>query len=51
LWWGRADGWATVHESYDLDALIAKYSQYATDPPAGPVIVIEVDHWSGWSAG
>lgn len=51
LWWARADGWATVHESYDLALLVAKYSQYETDPPGGPVIVIEVDHWSGWSAG
>lgn len=50
LWWARVDGWATVHGSYDLDALIAKYPQYAVTPPGGPVIVAEIDHWSGWSA-
>lgn len=51
LWWARGDGWATVHESYDLAALIAKYAQYSENPPVGPVIVVEIDHWSGWSAG
>ena len=50
LWWARADGWAAVHESYDLAPLVARYPQYQADPPAGPVIVIDVDHWSGWSA-
>jgi PPOX class probable F420-dependent enzyme len=50
LWWARADGWAHVYDSWDLTALIERYDQYRTDPPAGPVIVIEVDHWSGWSA-
>jgi PPOX class probable F420-dependent enzyme len=50
LWWARADGWARVHETHDLGALVARYEQYRSRPPTGPVIVIEVDHWSGWSA-
>jgi PPOX class probable F420-dependent enzyme len=50
LWWARADGWARVEQSRDLAALVARYPQYRDDPPAGPVIVVEVDHWSGWSA-
>jgi PPOX class probable F420-dependent enzyme len=50
LWWARADGWAHVSDSHDLTALVERYQQYGTQPPVGPVIVIEVDHWSGWSA-
>jgi PPOX class probable F420-dependent enzyme len=50
LWWARADGWATVHESWDLTELIARYPQYQEVTPGGPVVVIEVDHWTGWSA-
>lgn len=50
LWWARADGWGRAHDSYDVAALVAKYPQYREQPPSGPVIVIEVDHWSGWSA-
>jgi PPOX class probable F420-dependent enzyme len=54
LWWARADGWARVRPAEDVpefDALVASYPQYAENPPTGPVIVIVVDHWSGWSAG
>ena len=50
LWWARADGVARVHASYDLDPLVAKYADYRVQPPTGPVIVIEVTRWSGWSA-
>lgn len=50
LWWARADGVAQVHASYDLDPLVAKYADYRAQAPAGPVIVIEVTRWSGWSA-
>ena len=49
LWWARADGWARALDSYDLTPLIERYAAYREQPPAGPVIVIEVDHWSGWS--
>jgi PPOX class probable F420-dependent enzyme len=54
LWWARADGWARILPAEDvpeLDALVARYPQYAANPPPGPVIVVAVDHWSGWSAG
>lgn len=51
LWWARVDGRAAVHEAWDLGPLVARYPQYAGRVPAGPVIVVEVDRWSGWSAG
>ncbi|MQA04137.1 MAG: TIGR03668 family PPOX class F420-dependent oxidoreductase [Streptosporangiales bacterium] len=55
LWWARADGTATVHTDTDEIAkvgalLAAKYPQYADQYPAGPVIALTVDRWSGWSA-
>jgi PPOX class probable F420-dependent enzyme len=53
LWWVRLDGRARVEGSASaragLDALVSKYEQYADRPPAGPVIVVEVDRWSAWS--
>jgi PPOX class probable F420-dependent enzyme len=55
LWWVRADGIAQVREAADqpaaVAALVARYPQYAERPPGGPVIVIEVERWSGWSGG
>jgi PPOX class probable F420-dependent enzyme len=51
LWWARADGWARVVDDYDLSTLVARYEQYRSEPPPGPAVVIEVDRWSGWSAG
>lgn len=33
-----------------LDSLARRYDQYRDNPPAGPVIVIAVDRWSGWAA-
>lgn len=50
LWWARADGVARVHATHDVDPLVAKYADYREQPPTGPVIVIEVTRWSGWSA-
>ena len=54
LWWVRADGDAQVIENelaYELvDALVDKYDQYREHRPAGPVIKIQVNRWSGWSA-
>ncbi|HEY2127604.1 MAG TPA: TIGR03668 family PPOX class F420-dependent oxidoreductase [Streptosporangiaceae bacterium] len=58
LWWVRADGRAAV---LDADAgagalagplrlLAARYPQYAAQPPAGPVIAVRVDRWTGWAA-
>jgi hypothetical protein len=31
-----------------LAALAAKYPQYRHDPPAGPVIALEIDDWRAW---
>ena len=51
LWWVRADGHATiVADSNDLGLLIAKYPQYQAAAPTGPVILIAIDSWSGWSS-
>ncbi|WP_250286370.1 MULTISPECIES: TIGR03668 family PPOX class F420-dependent oxidoreductase [unclassified Frankia] len=32
-----------------IDRLTAKYHQYQRHRPTGPVILIDVHHWSGWS--
>jgi PPOX class probable F420-dependent enzyme len=50
LWWVRADGVARVLESSPagLAALVAKYPQYASAPPAGPFLEISVRRWSRW---
>ncbi|MGW4641835.1 TIGR03668 family PPOX class F420-dependent oxidoreductase [Sphaerisporangium sp. NPDC004334] len=56
LWWVRADGFATVVERGDerlpalLAPLVAKYLQYRDRVPEGPVILVEVTRYSGWSA-
>jgi PPOX class probable F420-dependent enzyme len=52
LWWVRADGTARVLPSCDdqVGWLAAKYSQYADRPPTGPVILVDVTAWRGWSA-
>jgi PPOX class probable F420-dependent enzyme len=55
LWWVRADGRAVVLSEPEAMAgpvglLAARYPQYASSPPGGPVILIRVDRWTGWSA-
>ncbi len=54
LWWVRADGRAVVLDDGEgrdgaLVALCLRYAQYRADPPRGPVILIDVAAWSGWS--
>ncbi|GAA3126893.1 PPOX class probable F420-dependent enzyme [Kribbella aluminosa] len=51
LWWVRVDGAAQVvpSDAAAVGLLVAKYPQYETDPPQGPVIVIQAAAWSGWS--
>jgi PPOX class probable F420-dependent enzyme len=54
LWWVRADGSARVVESghernSSIDLLAEKYDQYRAHRPEGPVIVVDVTRWSGWS--
>ncbi len=55
LWWVRADGRAEIVETDDAMAgpmalLADKYPQYPQRPPAGPVIVVTVERWTGWAA-
>ena len=58
LWWVRADGEAAVLGAAaeaagavgPLRLLAARYPQYAAQPPAGPVIAVRVDRWTGWAA-
>ena len=33
-----------------VELLVARYPQYREQPPAGPVLEIGVERWSGWSA-
>jgi PPOX class probable F420-dependent enzyme len=56
LWWARADGVARVLET-DRDEsrraialLCDRYAQYRDMAPAGPVVAIEVERWTGWRA-
>lgn len=57
LWWVRADGRALVLDATDetaragIDLLTRRYGQYRERPPGGPVVVVDVDRWSTWSAG
>ena len=55
LWWVRVDGRAAVHDTGGLreralDALAAKYPAYRAARPAGPVVAITPERWTGWSA-
>src|ERR1700728_3340683 len=55
LWWVRVDGWMSIVEderavTHPIDALAGRYEQYREVRPAGPVIVIQADNWSGWSS-
>lgn len=55
LWWVRADGRARVLDPADglarqgVALLVARYRQHDEHPPDGPVVVVDVDRWSGWS--
>lgn len=54
LWWVRLDGRGRVvedaHErSGAVAALVEKYTQYAAQPPQGPVLAVDVVRWSGWA--
>lgn len=56
LWWVRVRGPAEVLEAGPghrraLARLVEKYPQYRTSPPAGPVIAVTAEEWTGWSAG
>jgi PPOX class probable F420-dependent enzyme len=54
LWWVRVDGRASIVTDDTamrrwLDLLAERYEQYRQARPAGPVIVIEAERWTGWS--
>ena len=52
LWWARADGLAEIRDEAPefVNLLVAKYPQYQETRPSGPVVVVHVERWSGWSA-
>src|SRR5918994_1122060 len=55
LWWVRLDGVATVLEQglereRALELLQAKYEQYRTEPPTGPVMAVRVARWRAGSS-
>ncbi|MDQ6606257.1 MAG: TIGR03668 family PPOX class F420-dependent oxidoreductase [Actinomycetota bacterium] len=58
LWWVRVEGTARVIGTDQdpalrgeaLNALSARYQPYREQAPAGALIVISVERWSGWSA-
>jgi PPOX class probable F420-dependent enzyme len=54
LWWVRMRGRGRVIEvgperDRALSLLAEKYQQYATMPPQGPAIAVDVGEWRGWS--
>jgi PPOX class probable F420-dependent enzyme len=55
LWWVRLDGRGYLVDDASeatvaRTALVDKYPQYAERPPAGPVLAVHIDRWTGWSA-
>jgi PPOX class probable F420-dependent enzyme len=58
LWWVRADGTARVvaadaepgFRATALGALRERYAPYRERPPEGPLVVVDVERWSGWAA-
>ena len=55
LWWVRLDGDARILDEHDeieraLDLLAARYQQYGTNRPNGPVVAVAIARASGWSA-
>jgi len=55
IWWVRIDGRARVLDAGDaaeraVEALSARYQQYRSVRPSGPVVSIHIDRLSGWSA-
>jgi PPOX class probable F420-dependent enzyme len=55
LWWVRLDGPARVlderaEREHGLALLQAKYEQYRSEPPTGPVVAMRIERWRGWSS-
>jgi PPOX class probable F420-dependent enzyme len=54
LWWVRVDGTARIvdderERANQVERLCKKYGQYRENPPAGPVIWVDVDTLTGWA--
>jgi PPOX class probable F420-dependent enzyme len=54
LWWVRVDGRARVVDSgaeheQAVRLLTRRYRQYRAAPPQGPVLVVDIERWRGWS--
>jgi len=55
LWWVRVDGIASIHDAGEQMAagyalLRQKYPQYERIALNGPVVTVELGHWSSWQA-
>ena len=54
LWWVRADGRGEVVDATPdhpgIRALVERFPQYRDEPPAGPLLVVTVQRWSGWAS-
>jgi PPOX class probable F420-dependent enzyme len=55
LWWVRVDGFARIlSEGAEFDKAITmlalRYPQYQSAHPPGPVVAIDIDRVTGWSA-
>ena len=55
LWWVRADGTGEVVAGPPTDhpgiqALVQRFPQYRDEPPSGPLLVVTVHRWSGWTS-
>ena len=55
LWWIRLDGRARLVDNpaeaeQAIRSLSGKYPQYRDQPPPGPILVVDVQRWVGWSA-
>ena len=53
LWWVRVDGAArtaddAIERGRAMGLLAAKYEQYLSMPPPGPVLAIDIDCWRMW---
>jgi PPOX class probable F420-dependent enzyme len=54
LWWVRADGTARILDLDDPEArraIAALGERYPQQRPSGPVLAVDVERWTGWSAG
>lgn len=55
LWWVRAEGRARVLDAQEAQArrgislLAGRYPQHRLELPRGPVLVVAVERWSGWT--